>query len=158
MNPHPFPFEDFRRAKHRLLGAVLEHQEPFALLTGETGTGKTALLRELRTELDRARHRVVYFSEARKLGAAGLVKVLAESLRVRASMCHALSLDYGQRHHAELAAAGRVAGALGVVEHKVLPLSLESGEPVADPKMDSPRETPSYLRGYRRGRQGDAQG
>jgi len=93
MNPHPYPFEDFLRAKHHLLSAVLEHQEPFALLTGETGTGKTALLRELRAELDRARHRVVYFSEARKLGAAGLVKVLAESLRVRASMCHALSLD-----------------------------------------------------------------
>jgi MSHA biogenesis protein MshM len=64
-----------------------------ALLTGDTGTGKTALLRELRTDIDRARYRVLYFAQARKLGAAGLVKVIGESLRVRTSLCHALSLD-----------------------------------------------------------------
>jgi len=40
--------------------------------------------------------------------------------------CYALSLDYGQRHHAELVAARRVAGALGTIEHKVLPLSLDA--------------------------------
>lgn len=40
--------------------------------------------------------------------------------------CYALSIDYGQRHHAELAAARRVAAALGVVEHKVIPLDLTS--------------------------------
>lgn len=38
--------------------------------------------------------------------------------------CHCLSIDYGQRHHAELAAAVRVAGALGAVEHRVVPLDL----------------------------------
>ena len=93
MNRTPYPFRDFVRAKANLLRALLEHQEPFVLLTGDTGTGKTALLRELRGELDRARHRVVYFAEARKLGAAGLVRVLGESLRVRISPCHALSLE-----------------------------------------------------------------
>ena len=93
MNPTPYPFEDFLRAKHALRTALLEHLEPFALLTGDTGSGKTALLRELRTELDRARHRVLYFSEARKLGAAGLVKVLGETLRVRPSVCHAVSFE-----------------------------------------------------------------
>ena len=72
---------------------LLEHHEPFTLLSGDTGTGKTALLRELRGELDRARHRVLYFAEAQKLGAAGLVKVVAESLRVRTSMCHSVSLE-----------------------------------------------------------------
>ncbi|MHB8824949.1 MAG: 7-cyano-7-deazaguanine synthase, partial [Thiobacillus sp.] len=36
--------------------------------------------------------------------------------------CHALSLDYGQRHNAELAAAARVAASLGAVEHRVLKL------------------------------------
>ena len=93
MNPIPFPFEDFRRAKHRLLEALLEHQEPFVLLSGDTGTGKTALLRELRAEIDRTRYRVVYFAQARKLGAVGLIKVLGEALRVRPSLCHALSLE-----------------------------------------------------------------
>jgi len=93
VNPQPYPFQDFIRAKRSLLDAVLEQREPFALLTGETGTGKTALLRDVRGQLDRARHRVLYFSEARKLGAAGLVKVVAESLRVRTSMCHSVSLD-----------------------------------------------------------------
>jgi 7-cyano-7-deazaguanine synthase len=54
--------------------------------------------------------------------------------------CHALSLDYGQRHHAELAAAGRVAGALGVSEHKVLPLSLDAigGSALTDRSIDVP--------------------
>lgn len=93
MNPAPYPFRDFVRARQALLSALLDHHEPFALLTGDTGTGKTALLRELRGQLDRARHRVLYFSEARKLGAAGLVKVVAESLRVRTAMCHSVSLD-----------------------------------------------------------------
>ena len=93
MNPNPFPFEDFRRAKQALRAALIEHAEPFTLLTGDTGSGKTALLRELRGELDRARFRVLYFSEARKLGAAGLVKVLGEHLRVRSSVCHAVSFE-----------------------------------------------------------------
>ncbi len=38
--------------------------------------------------------------------------------------CHALSLDYGQRHNAELAAAARVAARLGAVEHRVMRLGL----------------------------------
>jgi len=38
--------------------------------------------------------------------------------------CHALSLDYGQRHNAELAAAARVAASLGAAEHRVLKLGL----------------------------------
>ncbi len=38
--------------------------------------------------------------------------------------CHCLSLDYGQRHNAELAAAVRVASALGAVAHRTLKLDL----------------------------------
>ncbi|WP_324779256.1 7-cyano-7-deazaguanine synthase QueC [Thiobacillus sedimenti] len=38
--------------------------------------------------------------------------------------CHALSLDYGQRHTAELDAAARVARALGAAEHRVVRLGL----------------------------------
>jgi len=37
---------------------------------------------------------------------------------------HALSFDYGQRHRFELAAAGRVARALGAVDHRVVKLDL----------------------------------
>lgn len=54
--------------------------------------------------------------------------------------CYALSLDYGQRHRAELAAARRVAEALGAVEHKVLPLSLDAigGSALTDDSIDVP--------------------
>ena len=38
--------------------------------------------------------------------------------------CHCLSIDYGQRHRAELDAARRVAGSLGAAEHRVLALDL----------------------------------
>ncbi len=38
--------------------------------------------------------------------------------------CHCLSLDYGQRHHAELDAAVRVAKALGAAAHRVIKLDL----------------------------------
>lgn len=38
--------------------------------------------------------------------------------------CHALSVDYGQRHEVELDAARRVAKALGVAEHRVMQVDL----------------------------------
>lgn len=38
--------------------------------------------------------------------------------------CYALSVDYGQRHHAELDAARRVSTALGAVEHRVISIDL----------------------------------
>ena len=38
--------------------------------------------------------------------------------------CHCLSFDYGQRHHAELKAAERVAKALGAAEHRILSVDL----------------------------------
>jgi 7-cyano-7-deazaguanine synthase len=40
--------------------------------------------------------------------------------------CHALTIDYGQRHAVELAAAARVAASLGVAEHLVLRLDLRA--------------------------------
>jgi 7-cyano-7-deazaguanine synthase len=54
--------------------------------------------------------------------------------------CYALSLDYGQRHHAELGAAKRVARDLGAVEHKILPLSLDAigGSALTDKEIDVP--------------------
>ena len=38
--------------------------------------------------------------------------------------CYALSFDYGQRHHVELAAAARVAESLGAVRHLVVSVNL----------------------------------
>ncbi|HEB98357.1 MAG TPA: 7-cyano-7-deazaguanine synthase QueC [Thiotrichales bacterium] len=60
--------------------------------------------------------------------------------RERGFQCHALSLDYGQRHRAELAAARRVAEAQGVAEHKVIPLDLTTigGSALTDPDIAVP--------------------
>lgn len=41
-------------------------------------------------------------------------------------LIHALTLDYGQRQRAELAAAERVASALGVAEHRVVRMDLRA--------------------------------
>ena len=38
--------------------------------------------------------------------------------------CHCLTVDYGQRHQAELAAAAQVAGALGAAGHRVIRIDL----------------------------------
>ncbi len=40
--------------------------------------------------------------------------------------CHALSVDYGQRHSAELVAAARTARELGAVQHKIVAVDLRS--------------------------------
>lgn len=54
--------------------------------------------------------------------------------------CHALSLDYGQRHRAELAAAKRVAKALGAAEHRVVPIALDAfgGSALTDRRIAVP--------------------
>ncbi|MEO8411034.1 MAG: 7-cyano-7-deazaguanine synthase QueC [Propionivibrio sp.] len=54
--------------------------------------------------------------------------------------CHCLSLDYGQRHRAELDAAGRLAAALGASEHRVMKLSLAEfgGSALTDHNIDVP--------------------
>ncbi|HVT31039.1 MAG TPA: 7-cyano-7-deazaguanine synthase QueC [Rhodanobacteraceae bacterium] len=46
--------------------------------------------------------------------------------RERGFACHALSVDYGQRHVSELAAAARVATMLGAIEHKTVHVDLRS--------------------------------
>ena len=54
--------------------------------------------------------------------------------------CHALTVDYGQRHRAELGAAARVARALGAVEHRVVPLDLRvfGGSALTDKSIGLP--------------------
>lgn len=57
--------------------------------------------------------------------------------------CHALSLDYGQRHRAELHAAARVAQALGAAEHRTMRIDLGGigGSALTDASIAVP-ETP----------------
>lgn len=54
--------------------------------------------------------------------------------------CHALSMDYGQRHGVELAAACRVATALGVTEHKTVSIGLDAigGSALTDQRIAVP--------------------
>lgn len=56
--------------------------------------------------------------------------------------CYALSVDYGQRHHAELAAAARVAKALGAHEHRVINIDLTAfgGSSLTDSKIAVPEQ------------------
>jgi len=58
--------------------------------------------------------------------------------------CHCLSVDYGQRHRAELAAAANVARVLGAATHRVIALDLASigGSALTDPAIAVP-ETPT---------------
>jgi 7-cyano-7-deazaguanine synthase len=54
--------------------------------------------------------------------------------------CHCLSLDYGQRHRAELVAAARVAAAQGARAHRVVKLDLAAfgGSALTDPSIALP--------------------
>lgn len=58
--------------------------------------------------------------------------------------CRALSVDYGQRHRAELAAARRIAKELGAAEHRVVRVALDAvgGSALTDAAMAVP-ERPS---------------
>jgi 7-cyano-7-deazaguanine synthase len=64
--------------------------------------------------------------------------------RAEGYACHALSFAYGQRHEAELAAAARVASALGAIEHRVMRIDLAmfGGSALTDPGIAVP-EAPS---------------
>ena len=54
--------------------------------------------------------------------------------------CYCLSLEYGQRHQAELTAADRVANALGAREHRTLHLALDAfgGSALTDSRIAVP--------------------
>jgi 7-cyano-7-deazaguanine synthase len=62
--------------------------------------------------------------------------------RSRGFECYCLSFDYGQRHRAELEAAGRVAAALGAAEHRILKLDLAQfgGSALTDTTIDVPTD------------------
>lgn len=56
--------------------------------------------------------------------------------------CYALSVDYGQRHHSELAAAKRVAQMLGAHEHRVINIDLTGfgGSALTDSNIAVPQQ------------------
>lgn len=56
--------------------------------------------------------------------------------------CHALSVDYGQRHAAELGAARAIAATLGATEHRVLKLDLAQfgGSALTDAAIAVPKD------------------
>jgi 7-cyano-7-deazaguanine synthase len=58
----------------------------------------------------------------------------------RGFQCHALTVDYGQRHRAELNAAARIAKVLQAVEHRIFPLDLTvfGGSALTDKTIDVP--------------------
>jgi 7-cyano-7-deazaguanine synthase len=64
--------------------------------------------------------------------------------RAEGQACHCLTIDYGQRHRAELAAAARVARTQGAMEHRVVALDLAGfgGSALTDRKIAVP-EAPS---------------
>lgn len=61
--------------------------------------------------------------------------------------CHALSVDYGQRHRAELTAAALVAKALGAVEHRVFRIDLDAigGSALTDTRIAVPEQQQSGI-------------
>ncbi len=71
----------------------------------------------------------------------GLDSATVAAMAARSGLdCHALSFRYGQRHGAELAAARRIARALGVAEHRVFDLDLSAfgGSALTDPAIPVP--------------------
>ena len=61
--------------------------------------------------------------------------------RGRGMACHALAVDYGQRHRVELAAAARVAAALGAASHREVKVDLRAfgGSALTD-EIEVPRD------------------
>jgi len=56
--------------------------------------------------------------------------------------CYALSIDYGQRHHAELDAASRLARSLGAKEHRIVRIDLTEfgGSALTDSSIAVPQK------------------
>ncbi len=67
--------------------------------------------------------------------------------RAQGYECHALSVDYGQRHHTELEAAQRVARELGASEHRVINIDLTAfgGSALTDATIAVPERASSGI-------------
>ena len=68
--------------------------------------------------------------------------------RAQGFVCHALTVNYGQRHQAELDAARRVTKALGATEHRVVPLDLRwIGGSALTTDTPVPKNQPAFAAG-----------
>ncbi|MFH1037813.1 MAG: AAA family ATPase [PVC group bacterium] len=76
----PFMYRDFKDAFMDLKSA-LTHGEAYTMLLGESGTGKTTLLRALHEKLDRRRFHILYLCHGQP-SPSGLGRVLAEALHL----------------------------------------------------------------------------
>lgn len=76
----PFLYQDFKTALETLKQALM-NQTGYALLLGESGTGKTTLLRTLAQELDRSQYQLLYLCHGRPSPSA-LARVLADALHL----------------------------------------------------------------------------
>ena len=97
----PFPFADFERARASVESALTKDDDLYMMLVGDTGVGKTALLRQLHRTLDRCRFRVIYFAHARRLTAPGLIRVLSGQFRLHPKRSHPETVLDLSRHMAE---------------------------------------------------------
>lgn len=76
----PFPYVDYVQARDTLRDAIAG--PPFyALVLGDSGVGKSALLRTVVDSLDRHRHQAIYLSSTRA-SMSNIVRFLARMLRV----------------------------------------------------------------------------
>lgn len=81
-DPGPFAYRDWSAARQQLEGAL--RRGPFyGLVLGASGTGKTSLVRELSSSLDRHLHRLLYLSSPR-ITLSSIVRFFAQALRVPA--------------------------------------------------------------------------
>ena len=62
--------------------------------------------------------------------------------RSESFQCYALTFKYGQRHHREVEAAGKIARFLGVVEHRVIEIDLAvfGGSALTDSAIEVPKD------------------
>ena len=82
----PYPYRDYVLAHSRLEAAV--RRGPFyGLLTGPSGTGKTAVASEVMARLDRHRHRVIYLSSSLAT-ATGIARFLSQAVLVSPCRSH----------------------------------------------------------------------
>lgn len=67
--------------------------------------------------------------------------------RAEGFACHALSVDYGQRHSVELEAAGRIAKRLGAAEHRIMRVDLAGigGSALTDASIPVPQAPTSGI-------------